>query len=46
MTGRLVFRDTRLANKEALEARGAKTLTEVKSENTINRCTAVANPAR
>jgi CRISPR-associated protein Csm3 len=44
MTGRLVFRDTRLANKDALEARGAKTLTEVKFENTINRVTAVANP--
>lgn len=44
MTGRLVFRDTRLANKEELEARGARTLTEVKFENTINRVTAVANP--
>jgi CRISPR-associated protein Csm3 len=44
MTGRLAFRDTRLANKDELEARGAKTLTEVKFENTINRVTAVANP--
>lgn len=44
MTGRLVFRDTRLANKEQLEARGARTLTEVKFENSINRVTAVANP--
>lgn len=44
MTGRLIFRDTRLANKSDLEARGARTLTEVKFENSINRVTAVANP--
>lgn len=44
MTGRLIFRDSVLANKEELEARGAKTLTEIKFENTINRITAVANP--
>lgn len=33
MTGRLVFRDTKLTNKDDLEARGAKTLTEVKFED-------------
>ncbi len=44
MTGRLIFRDSVLANKDALEARGARTLTEVKFENTINRITAIANP--
>jgi CRISPR-associated protein Csm3 len=44
MTGRLIFRDTVLANKAVLEAKGAKTLTEVKFENTINRVTAIANP--
>ena len=44
MTGRLIFRDSVLANKEELEAKGAKTLTEIKFENTINRITAVANP--
>lgn len=44
MTGRLIFRDTKLANKAELEAKGARTLTEVKFENTINRVTAVANP--
>lgn len=43
MTGRLVFRDTKLTNKDDLEARGAKTLTEVKFENAINRVTAKAN---
>jgi CRISPR-associated protein Csm3 len=44
MTGRLVFRDTVLANKEFLDKRGAKTVTEVKFENTIDRITSVANP--
>ncbi|HMS74763.1 type III-A CRISPR-associated RAMP protein Csm3 [Gordonia sp. (in: high G+C Gram-positive bacteria)] len=44
MTGRLIFRDTRLANKDELVAKGAKTLTEIKFENTINRITAIANP--
>jgi len=44
MTGRLIFRDTVLANQQKLGERGARTLTEVKFENTINRITAVANP--
>lgn len=44
MTGRLIFRDTVLANGQKLERRGAKTLTEVKFENSIDRISAVANP--
>ncbi|MDR2380412.1 MAG: type III-A CRISPR-associated RAMP protein Csm3 [Bifidobacteriaceae bacterium] len=42
--GRLVFRDCVLANAPSLQQRGARTLTEVKFENTINRVTSVANP--
>jgi CRISPR-associated protein Csm3 len=44
MTARLIVRDSLLANGEELLARGARTITEVKFENTINRVTAVANP--
>lgn len=44
MTGRLIIRDTVLANGHELERKGAKTLTEVKFENSINRISAIANP--
>jgi CRISPR-associated protein Csm3 len=44
MTARLVFSDTKLSNADELERKGAKTRTEVKFENTIDRVTAVANP--
>lgn len=44
MSGRLIFRDSKLSNKDELEKRGAKTLTEVKFENSIDRITSVANP--
>lgn len=44
MTGRLVFRDTKLSNQKQLEEKGARTLTEVKFENNINRITAKATP--
>lgn len=43
-TGRLIFRDSVLANSEELVGRGARTLTEVKFENAIDRRTAKANP--
>ena len=42
--GRLIFRDAFLLNKDDLDAKGAKSYTEVKFENTIDRITAVANP--
>lgn len=42
--GRLVFRDCQLTNKEELEKNGARSFTEVKFENTIDRITAEANP--
>ena len=42
--GRLVFRDSVLANEAELKAQGAGSLTEGKWENTINRKTLVANP--
>jgi CRISPR-associated protein Csm3 len=44
MTGRLVFRDSVLSNWPELDEKGARTPTEVKFENSINRVTAVANP--
>lgn len=43
-SGRLLFSDMLMSNWEELQKRGAKTKTEVKFENTINRVTAVANP--
>lgn len=42
--GRLLFSDMRMSNWEDLYKKGAKTKTEVKFENTINRLTAEANP--
>lgn len=42
--GRLLFSDMRMSNWEDLHKKGAKTKTEVKFENTINRLTAEANP--
>lgn len=42
--GRLIFRDAFLSNKESLEQKGARSFTEVKFENTIDRITAEANP--
>lgn len=42
--GRLLFRDSFLSNKDELDAKGVRTYTETKFENTINRKTAVANP--
>ena len=42
--GRLIFRDAFLLNKDDLDAKGAKSYTEVKFEKTIDRITAVANP--
>lgn len=46
MTARLVFRDTILSQEEweRLSGLGAKTATEVKFENTIDRVSSVANP--
>ncbi|SJZ77127.1 CRISPR-associated protein Csm3 [Pilibacter termitis] len=41
---RLLFRDCVLSNDKDLEKKGARTFTEVKFENTINRVTAVATP--
>ena len=41
---RLSFRDAFLINKEELENKGARTITEVKFENTIDRLKAIANP--
>lgn len=43
-SGRLLFSDMLMSNWDELQKRGAKTKTEVKFENTINRVTAVANP--
>ena len=42
--GRLVFRDSVLANEAELKAQGASSLTEGKWENSINRKTLVATP--
>lgn len=42
--GRLIFRDAFLENAEEMLAAGAKSLTEVKYENTINRIDAQASP--
>ncbi|MFS9037551.1 type III-A CRISPR-associated RAMP protein Csm3 [Streptococcus timonensis] len=42
--GRLIFRDSFLANKEELDELGVKTYTEVKFENTIDRISAHAKP--
>ena len=42
--GRLIFRDSILSNKEELAQLGAKSYTETKFENTIDRFTAVATP--
>lgn len=41
---RLLFRDLYLANMDELKQFGLHSATEVKSENTISRTTAVANP--
>lgn len=41
---RLLFRDSILSNSEELIEKGARTLTETKFENTIDRYTSVANP--
>jgi CRISPR-associated protein Csm3 len=43
-SGRLLFSDMLMSNWDELQKRGARTKTEVKFENTINRVTAVANP--
>lgn len=42
--GRLIFRDAYLINKDELEEKGARNITEVKFENTIDRITAMATP--
>lgn len=42
--GRLVFRDAFLVNQDELEEKGARSYTEVKFENTIDRITAQATP--
>ena len=42
--GRLIFRDAFLSNADELDSLGAKSYTEVKFENTIDRITAEANP--
>lgn len=41
---RLIFTDMQMLNAEELRNQGLFTLTEVKFENTINRCTGEANP--
>ncbi len=41
---KLLFSDMILSNKDELGQNGARGLTEIKFENTINRLTAVANP--
>ena len=41
---KLLFSDMTLSNREELYQTGARGLTEIKFENTINRLTAVANP--
>lgn len=42
--GRLIFSDMLLTNSEELRNGGLQNITEIKSENSINRATAVANP--
>lgn len=42
--GRLLFRDAFLKNKDELQARGVRTYTEAKFENTIDRYSAMAKP--
>ena len=42
--GRLIFRDAFLSNTDELDSLGARSYTEVKFENTIDRITAEANP--
>lgn len=42
--GRLQFSDLLLSNRDELFDKGARSETEVKYENTINRLTAIANP--
>lgn len=44
IAGRLIFRDSFLANKDELMDKGLSTFTEDKFENTINRTTMIANP--
>ena len=41
---RLIFSDLTMENAEELRSQGLTSMTEVKFENTINRCTGVANP--
>lgn len=41
---RLIFTDMRMVNANELREQGITGLTEVKFENSINRCTSVANP--
>ena len=43
-TGRIIFSDLFLSNYDDLRKRGVNSITEVKTENSINRLTAVANP--
>ena len=42
--GRLIFSDMFLKNSDQLKKKGIVSMTEVKTENAINRLTAVANP--
>lgn len=42
--GRLIFRDAFLSNADELDSLGARSYTEVKFENTIDRITAEATP--
>lgn len=42
--GRLLFSDMKISNWEDLHKKGAKSIIEVKFENSINRITAEANP--
>ncbi|MCD5451819.1 type III-A CRISPR-associated RAMP protein Csm3 [Lactobacillus delbrueckii] len=44
IAGRLIFRDSFLANKDELMDKGLSTFTEDKFENTINRTTMIASP--
>lgn len=44
IAGRLIFRDSFLANKDELMDKGLSTFTEDKFENTINRTTMIATP--
>ena len=43
-SGRLIFSDMLLKNMKELKQKGVVSMTEVKTENSINRLTAVANP--